>query len=381
LLRDPSEFDTPADALTSVSPNPKGNTVAVNSKNWQELKKPTSLEKKSGSDGKRKGVFVAEPLERGFGLTLGNALRRVLLSSLQGAAVTSIKIENVLHEFSSLVGVREDVTDIVLNVKQIALRMQGEGPKRLQLSATGPADVTAGMIAMSGDIEVMNPDLLICHLDEGATFNMELTADVGKGYVPAAANRPVDAPIGLVPVDALYSPVRQVAYKVENTRVGQELDYDKLTLSIETDGTITPEDAVAYAARILQDQLSLFVHFDDSLVATASPIIGLAAASPAHVSESDANQLNRYLLKKVDELELSVRSANCLKNDNIIYIGDLVGKTEAEMLRTPNFGRKSLNEIKEVLSSMGLRLGMDIPGWPPENIEDMAKKLEAELMG
>jgi DNA-directed RNA polymerase subunit alpha len=381
LLGDAAEFDTPADTLTSASPNPKGNTVAVNSKNWQELKKPTSLEKKSGSDSKRKGVFVAEPLERGFGLTLGNALRRVLLSSLQGAAVTSIKIENVLHEFSSLVGVREDVTDIVLNVKQIALRMQGEGPKRLQLSATGPADVTAGMIAMSGDIEVMNPDLLICHLDEGATLNMELTADVGKGYVPAAANRPLDAPIGLVPVDALYSPVRQVAYKVENTRVGQELDYDKLTLSIETDGTITPDDAVAYAARILQDQLALFVHFDDSMVATASPIIGMAAASPQHVSESDANQLNRYLLKKVDELELSVRSANCLKNDNIIYIGDLVGKTEAEMLRTPNFGRKSLNEIKEVLSSMGLRLGMDIPGWPPENIEDMAKKLEAELMG
>ncbi|MDB5675754.1 MAG: DNA-directed polymerase subunit alpha, partial [Sphingomonas bacterium] len=282
--------------------------MSVNAKNWQELKKPSGLEKKPGGDQKRKATFVAEPLERGFGLTLGNALRRVLLSSLQGAAVTSIKIENVLHEFSSLVGVREDVTDIVLNVKQIALRMQGEGPKRLQLSATGPADVTAGMIAMSGDIEVMNPDLLICHLDEGATLNMELTADVGKGYVPAAANRPLDAPIGLVPVDALYSPVRQVAYKVENTRVGQELDYDKLTLSIETDGTITPDDAVAYAARILQDQLSLFVHFDDSLVATASPIIGLAAA-PAHVSESDANQLNRYLLKKVDELELSVRSA------------------------------------------------------------------------
>jgi DNA-directed RNA polymerase subunit alpha len=381
LLGEAIESDTPADTLTSASPNPKGNTVAVNSKNWQELKKPTSLEKKTGSDSKRKGVFVAEPLERGFGLTLGNALRRVLLSSLQGAAVTSIKIENVLHEFSSLVGVREDVTDIVLNVKQIALRMQGEGPKRLQLSATGPADVTAGMIAMSGDIEVMNPDLLICHLDEGATLNMELTADVGKGYVPAAANRPLDAPIGLVPVDALYSPVRQVAYKVENTRVGQELDYDKLTLSIETDGTITPDDAVAYAARILQDQLALFVHFDDSMAATQSPIIGMAAATPQQVSESDANQLNRYLLKKVDELELSVRSANCLKNDNIIYIGDLVGKTEAEMLRTPNFGRKSLNEIKEVLSSMGLRLGMDIPGWPPENIEDMAKKLEAELMG
>ena len=230
----------------------------------------------------------------------------------------------------------------------------------------------------------MNPDLLICHRDEGATLNMELTADTGKGYVAAASNRPLDAPIGLVPVDALYSPVKQVAYKVENTRVGQELDYDKLTLTIETDGTITPDDAVAYAARILQDQLSLFVHFDDSVAVSQSPIIGMAAPSgmgSAPVSESDTNQLNRYLLKKVDELELSVRSANCLKNDNIIYIGDLVGKSEAEMLRTPNFGRKSLNEIKEVLSSMGLRLGMDIPGWPPENIEDMAKKLEAELMG
>src|SRR6186997_2770303 len=314
--------------------------MAVNAKNWQELKKPNALEKKTGTgDTRRRAVFVAEPLERGFGMTLGNSLRRVLLSSLQGAAITSIKIDGVLHEFSSLAGVREDVTDIVLNVKQIALKMEGEGPKRLHLSAT------------SGDIEVTNPDLLICHLDEGATLNMELTVDIGKGYQPAAANRPADAPIGLIPVDALYSPVRQVAYKVENTRVGQELDYDKLNLTVETDGTVTPEDAVAYAARILQDQLALFVHFEDVTPIGASPIIGLAAA-PAE--EGDTNQLNRYLLKKVDELELSVRSANCLKNDNIIYIGDLVQKTEAEMLRTPNFGRKSLNEIKEVLSSMGL---------------------------
>ena len=352
--------------------------MTVNIKNWQELKKPNSLEVKPGTDPKRRTTFVAEPLERGFGLTLGNALRRVLLSSLQGAAITSIKIENVLHEFSSLAGVREDVTDIVLNVKQIALKMQGEGPKRLQLSATGPAEVTAGDIAVTGDIEVMNKDLEICHLDEGATLNMELTADVGKGYVPAVSNRPVDAPIGLIPVDSLYSPVRQVSYKVDNARIGQELDFDKLSLTVETDGTVTPEDAVAYAARILQDQLSLFVHFEDIAPVGASPMVGLAAAP---VEEGDANQLNRYLLKKVDELELSVRSANCLKNDNIIYIGDLVQKTEAEMLRTPNFGRKSLNEIKEVLSSMGLRLGMDIPGWPPENIEEMAKKLEQELLG
>ena len=358
--------------------------MAINAKNWQELKKPVALERKSGGgDGKRKATFVAEPLERGFGLTLGNALRRVLLSSLQGAAVTSIKIENVLHEFSSLAGVREDVTDIVLNVKQVALRMQGDQPKRLQLTATGPAEVTAGDIITSTDIEVMNPELVLCHLDEGATLNMELTASIGKGYVPASANRPIDAPIGLVPVDALYSPVRQVAYKVENTRVGQELDYDKLTVTIETDGTVTPEDALAYSARILQDQLQLFVHFDDGMAAAPAQSSGSSSGAIAPIGslepEANSNQLNRFLLKKVDELELSVRSANCLKNDNIIYIGDLVQKTEAEMLRTPNFGRKSLNEIKEVLSSMGLRLGMEIPGWPPENIEEMAKKLEQEF--
>ncbi len=352
--------------------------MTVNIKNWQELKKPSALDLKTGSDPARKATFVAEPLERGFGLTLGNALRRTLLSSLQGAAITSIKIENVLHEFSSLAGVREDVTDIVLNMKQVALKMEGEGPKRLQLSATGPAEVKAGDIVVSGDIEVMNPKLVICHLDEGATLNMEITADSGKGYVPAVANRPADAPIGLIPIDSLYSPIRQVAYKIDNARIGQELDFDKLNLTVETDGTVTPEDAVAYAARILQDQLQVFVHFEDAL-AQSSQLIGQAAS--ATTAEDEANQLNRYLLKKVDELELSVRSANCLKNDNIIYIGDLVQKSEAEMLRTPNFGRKSLNEIKEVLSSMGLRLGMDIPGWPPENIEEMAKKLEQELLG
>ena len=351
--------------------------MAVNAKNWQEMKKPNALEKRSAGDARRRATFVAEPLERGFGLTLGNSLRRVLLSSLQGAAVTSIRIEGVLHEFSSLAGVREDITDLVLNVKQIALRMEGDQPRRLQLSATGPGEVTAGQIATTGDIEVMNTDLVLCHLDEGATLNMELTVESGKGYVPAASNRPADAPIGLIPVDALYSPVRQVSYKVENTRVGQELDYDKLTITVETDGTISPDDALAYAARILQDQLQLFVHFDEGMVTSMPTGVAVTAVE----SDQDANQLNRYLLKKVDELELSVRSANCLKNDNIIYIGDLVQKTEAEMLRTPNFGRKSLNEIKEVLSSMGLRLGMDIPGWPPENIEEMAKKLEQELLG
>jgi DNA-directed RNA polymerase subunit alpha len=318
---------------------------------------------------------VAEPLERGFGLTLGNALRRVLLSSLQGAAVTAIKIDGALHEFSSLPGVREDVTDIVLNVKQIVVKMQGDQVKRLALSASGPGEVTAGQIAVSGDIEIANPDLVICTLDDGATFNIELTVSTGKGYVPAAMNRPADAPIGLIPVDAIYSPVRQVAYKVEPTRVGQDLDYDKLTLTVETDGSVAPEDAVGYAARILQDQLQLFINFEEPAQrpVAAAPVAGAVEDAPTDV------MMNRNLLKKVDELELSVRSANCLKNDNIIYIGDLVQKSEPEMLRTPNFGRKSLNEIKEVLASMGLRLGMDIPGWPPENIEDLAKKLEQEF--
>jgi DNA-directed RNA polymerase subunit alpha len=242
------------------------------------------------------------------------------------------------------------------------------------LTATGPGEVTAGQINVTGDMEVLNKDLVICTLDDGATLNMELTVEAGKGYVPASANRPADAPIGLVPVDALYSPVRQVSYKVDNTRVGQELDYDKLTIQVETDGTVTPDDALAYAAKILQDQLQLFVNFEDVVVAAPAPV---ATGGPIEVDDNTV--INRFLLKKVDELELSVRSANCLKNDNIIYIGDLVQKTESEMLRTPNFGRKSLNEIKEVLGHMGLRLGMEISGWPPENIEEMAKKLEQEF--
>ncbi len=331
--------------------------------NWNALIKPESLVVEPGIDSNRIAKVVAEPLERGFGLTLGNALRRVLLSSLQGAAVTSIHIDGVLHEFSSIPGVREDVTDVILNIKTIALRMEGEEPKRMRLRAEGPGSVTAGQIETTGDIEVMNPDLVICTLDDGAHLDMELTVDTGKGYVPASQNRVEDAPIGLVPVDSIFSPVRKVSYKVDNTRVGQVTDYDKLTLEIETDGSITPEDAIAVASRILQDQLSLFVNFDEPKVEEVD-------------DRPSEPPFNRNLLRKVDELELSVRSANCLKNDNIVYIGDLVQKTEAEMLRTPNFGRKSLNEIKEVLSGMGLHLGMEIPEWPPENIEELAKRLD-----
>ena len=332
-------------------------------KNWQDLIKPSKLQTEAGGDPSRVAAIVAEPLERGFGLTLGNALRRILLSSLQGAAVTSIKIDGVLHEFSSIPGVREDVTDLVLNVKGIAVRYQGERPQRLILRTSGPGEVTAGMIETPNDVQIMNPDLVLCTLDDGASLNVEMMVSTGKGYVPASENRPEDAPIGLVPVDALYSPVRKVSYKVDNSRVGQKTDYDKLTLQVETDGTVSPEDAVALAARILQDQLQLFINFEEPQQQVAA-------------ERQDDFPFNRNLLRKVDELELSVRSANCLKNDNIIYIGDLVQKTEAEMLRTPNFGRKSLNEIKEVLAQMGLHLGMEIAAWPPENIEELAKRLE-----
>ena len=332
-------------------------------KNWQELIKPSKLEVVQSSVPERRATIVAEPLERGFGLTLGNALRRVLLSSLQGAAVTAVQIEGVLHEFSSISGVHEDVTDIVLNLKSMGLRMHSEHPRRITLEATGPGEVTASMIDTGHDIEIMDPDLVICTLDDGAKISMELTVENGKGYVPAGQNRPEDSPIGLIPIDAVFSPVRKVAYKVDNTRVGQVTDYDKLSLDVTTNGTVSPEDSVALAARILQDQLQLFINFEEPQIASAE-------------EAREELPFNKNLLRKVDELELSVRSANCLKNDNIIYIGDLVLKSEAEMLRTPNFGRKSLNEIKEVLSQMGLHLGMEIQNWPPENIEELAKKLE-----
>jgi len=332
-------------------------------KNWQELIKPSKLAISQVGENRNIATVVAEPLERGFGVTLGNALRRIMLSSLQGAAVTAIQVEGVLHEFSTIPGVREDLTDIVLNIKSLALRLHGEGPKRLSLKANKAGPVTAGMIETGHDVEVMDPDLVICTLDDEGDLNMELEVQGGKGYVAAVQNRSEDAPIGFIPVDALYSPVKKVSYKVENTRVGQATDYDKLSMTIETNGTVTPEDVIALAARIVQDQLQLFINFEEP-------------QASHHEEEAVEPEFNPNLLKKVDELELSVRSANCLKNDNIIYIGDLVRYSESEMLRTPNFGRKSLNEIKEVLGHMGLTLGMEIASWPPENIEDMAKRLE-----
>jgi DNA-directed RNA polymerase subunit alpha len=354
----PAEFAAPA--------SPVRGTESVIERNWNELIRPEKPLIESGADGERRARMVAEPLERGFGVTLGNALRRVLLSSLQGAAVTAVQIDGVVHEFSSMEGVREDVVDIVLNIKQLALRMHSEGPKRMTLRATGPGPVTAAQIDAPSDIEILNKDHVLCTLDDGATIRMEFTIQTGKGYVAAEKNRPEDAPIGLIAVDALYSPVKKVAYRVEPTRQGQSLDYDRLVMEVETNGAVSPVDAVAYAARILQDQLQIFITFEE----------------PKKKVEGEAKPelpFNPALLKKVDELELSVRSANCLKNDNIVYIGDLIQKTEAEMLRTPNFGRKSLNEIKEVLAGMGLHLGMDVPNWPPENIEDLAKKFEDQI--
>ena len=333
-------------------------------KNWKTLIQPNKQAQVSESN-PNIATLTIEPLERGFGMTLGNALRRVLMSSLQGAAVTAIQIEGVLHEFSSVPGVREDVTDIILNIKGLALRMHNEGPRRVHLRAQGPGEVRAKQIQVTSDIEVMNPEHVLCTLDRGANLNIEFTVETGRGYIPASALRKEDTPIGLMPIDALFNPVRKVAYKIENSRVGQVTDYDKLSLTVETDGSISPEDAVAVAARIVQDQLQLFINFEEPRAAQ-------------HHQEAAASDLpfNRNLLKKVDELELSVRATNCLKNENIVYIGDLVQKSNTELMRTPNFGRKSLTEIELTLGLLGLTLGMNVPNWPPENIEDLAKRLE-----
>ena len=337
----------------------------VNIKNWKSLIKPSKLDVKI-SDDLTKATIVAEPLEKGYGLTLGNSLRRILLSSIRGAAVTSIQIDGVLHEFTSIKGVREDVTDIVLNVKALALKCNSEGVKKLVLDAKGPGEIKASDITVANDIVILNPDLVICNLDENTNFHMEMNVSTGKGYAPAEMNKPEEPPLGLIAIDSIYSPVKKVSYSVSTAREGKALDYDKLTMEVETNGSISAEDAVAYAARIFQDQLGMFVNFDE-------PQEVIVREQPTEP------EFNKNLLRKVDELELSVRSMNCLKNDNIVYIGDLVQKSEGEMLRTPNFGRKSLNEIKEVLTGMSLYLGMEIPNWPPDNIAVLSIKLEESI--
>ncbi|MDR2416867.1 MAG: DNA-directed RNA polymerase subunit alpha [Holosporales bacterium] len=333
-------------------------------KQWQDLIKPYRLQVEAQGERRRVATIVAEPLERGFGVTLGNSLRRILLSSLTGAAVTSIKIDGVLHEFSVLPGVLEDVTDIVLNIKELVLTSSTAGVQHISVSAVGPCEVRASMIETRGVVTVLDPDHLICTLDAGAKFAMEMTIETGRGYVPAERNRAEDTPIGTLPVDSIFSPVRKVSYKVDNTRVGNATDYDKLTLSVETNGAISPEDAVAVAARILQDQLQQFV--------------GCNLDEPAPLVDDKLDNLlpcDPNLLRRIEELEFSVRVINCLKGENIVYVGDLVQCSENKMLRTPNFGRKSLNEIKEVLAQMELTLGMKIPGWPPENIDELSRRL------
>jgi len=333
-------------------------------KNWRELIKPKRLEIES-TEPNTYGKFECEPLERGFGITLGNALRRVLLSSLQGVAITNVKIDGVLHEFSTIPGVLEDVTDVILNLKEVRFKMSGDGNlRRVHIEKSGEGRVTAGDIQAGPMVEVLNPNQHICTLAKDAKLRMELTIRQGKGYVPADKNIEETQPIGTIPIDAIFSPVRKVSYTVSQARVAQITDYDKLTLEIWSDGSLKPEDALAYAAKILKDQLTIFINFEEE-----------AEAQEEEVRTEPA--FNENLFRSVDELELSVRSANCLKNADIRHIGELVQRTEQEMLKTKNFGRKSLNEIKEILSEMGLSLGMKIDSFPSrEEIEERRKEQE-----
>jgi DNA-directed RNA polymerase subunit alpha len=333
-------------------------------KNWTELIKPKRLEVDSETHNRFYGKFTCEPLERGFGTTLGNALRRVLLSSLRGSAITAVRIQDVFHEFSAIPGVLEDVTEILLNLKQVRLKMLADGVRIVHLEATGPGEVKAGDIQTDGMAEILNPDHHIATLAADGQLAMEMTVKSGKGFVPAEANKEEDQPIGYIPLDSTFSPIRKVNYVVTQARVGQRTDYDKLALEVWTDGSITPENAVGYAAKILKEHLSMFINFEEE---------------PAGLEEKPTEEppaYNENLYRPVSELELSVRAANCLRNANIRYIGELVQKTEQEMLKTKNFGRKSLNEIKEILQEMGLHLGMKLDNFvPPDQLPERKEEV------
>ena len=339
-------------------------------KSWKELIRPKRLEAEQETLTPFYGKFSAEPFERGFGITIGNSLRRILLSSLQGAAITSVKIDGVLHEFSAIPGVKEDVTEIILNLKEVRLKLHTEGPKTIRVKAEGPKILKAGDILTGDAVEVLNPDHHIATLSRDAKLSMEMTVKMGRGYVPAERNREDHQPIGTIPMDAIFSPIKKVNYTVTNARVGQITDYDKLTLEVWTDGSLSPEEAVAHAAKILKDQLSIFITFEE----------GEEEETSAHEPQGETDQLNENLFRSVDELELSVRSANCLKHADIKLIGDLVQKTEAEILATKNFGRKSLNEIKEILAEMGLSLGMKLDNWPQKKAE-LEQAMESKATG
>lgn len=336
--------------------------VTLAPKNWRSLIKPKGLEIERDSLTDTYGKFSAKPLERGFGITIGNGLRRILLSSLQGVAVTSVRIDGVLHEFSTIPDVIEDVADIILNLKEVRFKLYVEGPKTVVIEKDGPGLVTASDIQVDDTVEVLNPDQHIATLGKEAKFRVELKLEYGKGYVTTESLRKEELAVGVIPMDAFFSPVRKVNYTVSHARVGQRTDYDKLDLEVWTDGSIRPEDAVAFGSKILKDQLSIFINFDESLEPEVQePII-------------EQEKINENLYRTVDELELSVRSANCLQNAGIKYIGELVQKTEAEMLKTKNFGRKSLNEIKEILGEMGLGFGLKIEGFDPETYFANKKK-------
>ena len=341
--------------------------MEINEKNWKTLIKPKRLEVDEETLTDYYGKFVAEPLERGFGITIGNSLRRILLSSLQGAAIVSVKIDGVLHEFSTIPGMKEDGTEIILNLKEVRLKLHTEGPKTIRVKAEGAKEIKAGDFITGDAVEILNPEHHIATLSKDSKLSMEMVVKTGRGYVPAERNKEENQSIGTVPIDAIFSPIKKVNYTVTNARVGQRTDYDKLTLEVWTDGSLGPEEAVAYAAKILKDQLSFFITFDEQ-----------EEEVETSKEPEESEKLNENLFRSVDELELSVRSANCLKHANIKLIGDLVQKTEAEILATKNFGRKSLNEIKEILSEMGLSLGMKLEHWPPKNSEE---EMEARTTG
>ena len=333
--------------------------VDLKSKNWRELIKPKRIEVDQAGYTNFYAKFVCEPLERGFGITIGNSLRRVLLSSLQGAAIVSVSFDGVSHEFSTIPGVLEDVTDLILNLKEIRLKLIDVEEAVVHLAVDGEGEVKAGDIDTDGLVEILNPDQHIATLNKGASLNIEMAVKSGKSYVSAEANKLPDQPIGVISIDAIFSPIRKVNFVVTNARVGQITDYDKLTLEVWTDGSVLPDDAVAYAAKILKEQMNPFINFEEE-------------PEPLEEEEEEKEvKLNENLFRYVSELELSVRSANCLKNANITLIGELVQKTESEMLKTKNFGRKSLNEIKSILEEMELSLGMKLNNFPP--IEDVAE--------
>lgn len=334
-------------------------------RNWHHLIRPRRLEFEEANVQPTYGKFVASPLERGFGVTLGNALRRILLSSLQGAAITSVKFGDVLHEFSTIPGVMEDVTDLLLNLKELKLKLHSGDKATLRLEVQGEKKITAKDIQLPADVEILNPEHHIATLGPEGKLKLEMTVRMGKGYVPAEQNKRPEAPIGEIPMDAIFSPITRVNYNVTNARVGQRTDYDRLTLEIWTNGSVKPDDALAFSAKILKEQLQIFINFDEADISVPEEV---------ELPTEELPSLNPNLYRRVEELELSVRSANCLANANIQYIGELVQKSENEMLKTKNFGRKSLNEIKEILAELGLGLGMKIDGFEPSDAEKFRPK-------